>query len=127
MAILKIGKMVMGSLFKRPATLMYPMIQREWHERTRGHIDIAIEDCILCGICARKCPTKAIDVVKETKSWTIRRMQCIQCSCCVDLCPKKCLVNKHEYTAPAAEKLADSFVKPAVEAPAAPAAPGSGA
>jgi formate hydrogenlyase subunit 6/NADH:ubiquinone oxidoreductase subunit I len=120
MAVLKIGKMVMGSLFKKPATLMYPVIPRKWQERTRGHIDIVIEDCILCGICARKCPTKAIAVAKEAKSWTIHRMQCIQCSCCVELCPKKCLVNKHEYTTPSTEKLVDSFVKPAVEPAAAP-------
>jgi formate hydrogenlyase subunit 6/NADH:ubiquinone oxidoreductase subunit I len=98
---------------------MYPVIPREWQERTRGHIDIVIEDCILCGICARKCPTKAITVAKEAKSWTIHRMQCIQCSCCVELCPKKCLVNKSEYTTPSTDKLVDSFVKPADEPAAA--------
>jgi formate hydrogenlyase subunit 6/NADH:ubiquinone oxidoreductase subunit I len=116
MAVLKLGKMVMGSLFKKPATLMYPVVPREWQERTRGHIDIAIEDCILCGICARKCPTKAITVAKDAQSWTIHRMQCIQCSCCVEVCPKKCLENKNAYTTPSAEKITDNFVKPAVEA-----------
>ncbi|MDR2088936.1 MAG: 4Fe-4S binding protein [Clostridiales Family XIII bacterium] len=123
MAILKIGKMVMGSLFRKPATLMYPVVPRKWQERTRGHIEIVIEDCILCGICAKKCPTDAITVAKDTKSWTIRRMQCIQCSCCVEVCPKKCLDNKNEYTIPSAEKLVDSFEKPAAE----PAAAGAGA
>ncbi|MDR2296001.1 MAG: 4Fe-4S binding protein [Clostridiales Family XIII bacterium] len=113
MAVLKLGKMVMGSLFKKPATLMYPVIPREWQERTRGHIEIVIEDCILCGICARKCPTRAITVAKDAQSWTIRRMQCIQCSCCVEVCPKKCLENKNAYTAPSTEKSADSFAKPA--------------
>ncbi|MDR2355364.1 MAG: 4Fe-4S binding protein [Clostridiales Family XIII bacterium] len=113
MAVLKLGKMVMGSLFKKPATLMYPVIPRAWQERTRGHIEIVIEDCILCGICARKCPTKAITVAKDAQSWTIHRMQCIQCSCCVEVCPKKCLENKNEYTAPSTEKCADSFTKPA--------------
>jgi formate hydrogenlyase subunit 6/NADH:ubiquinone oxidoreductase subunit I len=122
MAVLKLGKMVMGSLFKKPATLMYPVIPREWQERTRGHIEIVIEDCILCGICARKCPTKAITVAKDAQSWTIHRMQCIQCSCCVEVCPKKCLENNNEYTAPSAEKSADSFAKPAPETPAAGAA-----
>jgi formate hydrogenlyase subunit 6/NADH:ubiquinone oxidoreductase subunit I len=108
---------------------MYPVIPRTWQERTRGHIEIVIEDCILCGICARKCPTKAIAVAKDAQSWTIHRMQCIQCSCCVEVCPKKCLENKNEYTAPSAEKSADSFVKPASEAAAgaaAPAAPADG-
>jgi formate hydrogenlyase subunit 6/NADH:ubiquinone oxidoreductase subunit I len=113
----------MSSLFKKPATLMYPVIPREWQERTRGHIDIVIEDCILCGICARKCPTQAITVATDAKSWTIRRMQCIQCSCCVEVCPKKCLANKNEYTTPSTEKITDSFEKPAAE----PATAGEGA
>jgi formate hydrogenlyase subunit 6/NADH:ubiquinone oxidoreductase subunit I len=122
MAILKIGKMVMGSLFKKPATLMYPVIPREWQERTRGHIDIVIGDCILCGICARKCPTDAITVAKDVKTWTIHRMQCVQCSCCVDVCPKKCLVNAHTYTTPSTEKIVDTFEKPAPEPAVEPAA-----
>jgi formate hydrogenlyase subunit 6/NADH:ubiquinone oxidoreductase subunit I len=42
-------------------------------------------------------------------------MQCIQCSCCVEVCPKKCLANKNEYTSPSAEKITDSFEKPAPE------------
>ncbi|MDR1247101.1 MAG: 4Fe-4S binding protein [Clostridiales Family XIII bacterium] len=122
MAVLKIGKMVMGSLFKKPATLMYPVIPRKWQERTRGHIDIVIDDCILCGICAKKCPTQAITVAKDAKSWTIHRMQCVQCSSCVEACPKKCLVNKNEYTTPSTEKTVDVFEKPAADESAAPAA-----
>jgi formate hydrogenlyase subunit 6/NADH:ubiquinone oxidoreductase subunit I len=116
--------MVMSSLFKKPATLMYPVIPREWQERTRGHIDVTMEDCILCGICAKKCPTQAITVAKDAKSWTIHRMQCIQCSCCVEACPKKCLENKHEYTTPSTEKIVDVFEKPVDEAAPAPSPDG---
>ncbi|MDR3294259.1 MAG: 4Fe-4S dicluster domain-containing protein [Clostridiales Family XIII bacterium] len=113
MAILKIGKMIMGSLFKKPATLMYPVIPRQWQEKTRGHIEVVMADCILCGICARKCPTDAITVAKDARTWTIQRMQCVQCSCCVEVCPKKCLTNKNEYTAPDTRKIVDSYEKPA--------------
>jgi formate hydrogenlyase subunit 6/NADH:ubiquinone oxidoreductase subunit I len=121
-AVLKIGRMVMDSLFKKPATLMYPVAQREWQERTRGHIEIDMDACILCGICMRKCPTGAIAVDRAAKSWSIQRMQCIQCSCCVELCPKKCLLNRNSYTAPDTRKVVDSFVKPEPEpAPAAAA------
>jgi formate hydrogenlyase subunit 6/NADH:ubiquinone oxidoreductase subunit I len=126
MAVLKIGKMVMGSLFKKPATLMYPVVPREWQERTRGHIDIVMDDCILCGICAKKCPTQAISVARDAKSWTIQRMRCIQCSCCVEVCPKKCLVNRGDYTAPSTGKTVDVFGKPVAEEPA-PAGDGSAA
>ena len=101
----------MRSLGKKPATLMYPVIQKEWKERTRGRIEVEIDDCIFCGICSKKCPTDAITVSRDEKRWTIERMGCIQCSCCVEVCPKKCLINEAGYTIPDTEKLVDSFVK----------------
>jgi formate hydrogenlyase subunit 6/NADH:ubiquinone oxidoreductase subunit I len=112
MANLKIGKMVMRSLFKKPATLMYPVIPREYKERTRGHIEVDMEACILCGICSKKCPTDAITVSRDDKTWQIERMSCIQCSCCVEVCPKKCLTNVGIYTTPDVIKLSETFVKP---------------
>ncbi len=101
----RIGKVLVKSLFKKPATLMYPVIPREWGERTRGQIDIEEKNCILCGICGRKCPTLAIAVDRKEKKWGIERMQCIQCGCCVDVCPKKCLSMNPQYTEPAPEKV----------------------
>jgi len=112
MPAFKLGKMVMRSLFKKPATLMYPVIPREWQERTRGHIENQINECIFCGICQRKCPTNAIVVDKNKRSWEIARMQCIQCSCCVEVCPKKCLTNENTYTTPSTEKIVDTYVGP---------------
>jgi formate hydrogenlyase subunit 6/NADH:ubiquinone oxidoreductase subunit I len=112
MANLKIGKMIMRSLFKKPATLMYPVIPREYGERTRGHIDIDMDTCILCGICSKKCPTDAIIVDREEKTWSIQRMSCIQCGCCVEVCPKKSLVNQGAYTSPDINKIVDTFEKP---------------
>ena len=111
MANLKIGGMILRSLFKKPATLMYPIQPREWTECTRGRIEIDIDKCIFCGICARKCPTDAIEVDRGAKSWTIARMGCIQCSCCVEVCPKDCLENIAGYTAPDMKKIVDTFVK----------------
>ncbi len=132
MAAFKLGKMIMRSLFKKPATLMYPVIPRQWQERTRGHIENQINDCIFCGICQKKCPTNAITVDRVNRSWVIERMQCIQCSCCVEVCPKKCLTNENTYTTPSTEKVTDTYVgaapapKPAAAKPevkAEPAAP----
>jgi formate hydrogenlyase subunit 6/NADH:ubiquinone oxidoreductase subunit I len=112
MAGLKIGKMILRSLRRKPATLMYPVVPREWKERTRGHIAIDMDVCILCGICGKKCPTDAITVDRDAKTWSIKRMQCIQCSCCVEVCPKSCLVNEATYTTPAVYKIVDTFEKP---------------
>lgn len=111
MANLKIGGMILRSLFKKPATQMYPVIPKEWKERTRGRIEIDIDDCIFCGICARKCPTDAITVNRTAKTWTIERMGCVQCSCCVDVCPKSCLNNVAGYTSPDVVKIVDTFTK----------------
>ena len=108
---LSIGRMLLRSMVKKPATLMYPVVPRVWKERTRGRIEIDIESCIFCGICSRKCPTDAITVDREAKSWAISRMGCIQCSCCVEVCPKKCLANIAGYTSPGTEKIVDTFVK----------------
>ena len=78
MATFKIGKVLMKSLFKKPATKMYPVIPNEFQERTRGQVTIEKESCILCGICGRKCPANAIAVDRAAGTWTIERMRCIQ-------------------------------------------------
>ncbi|MDO4545689.1 MAG: 4Fe-4S binding protein [Bacillota bacterium] len=109
MGTFKIAKTVVKSLFRKPATLMYPVVPREWEERTRGSIGIEVEKCILCGICARRCPTAAIDVDRKGGTWEIHRMQCIQCGACVEACPKDCLLMENQYTEPEAEKVIDSF------------------
>ena len=54
MGAFKFAKTVLKSTFKKPATLMYPVVEREWQERTRGSIDIDADKCILCGICGKK-------------------------------------------------------------------------
>ncbi|NLD20021.1 MAG: 4Fe-4S binding protein, partial [Clostridiales bacterium] len=108
MGAFKFAKTVMNSLFKKPATLMYPVVPRQWQERTRGAIDIDKEVCILCGICSRKCPTNAITVDRKEGYWEIQRMQCIQCGECVAECPKDCLVMNPKYTEPNPEKIIDT-------------------
>jgi len=118
----KISKLVLRSLFKKPATLMYPVVPRVWEERTRGHIGIVEEDCILCGICMRKCPTNCITVDRNKRKWIIERMQCIQCGCCVEVCPKQCLTMEQAYTTPETFKVVDTHDIPAPPPKAAPVA-----
>ena len=100
MGAFKFAKTVLKSTFKKPATLMYPVVEREWQERTRGSIDIDADKCILCGICGRKCPADAINVDRKGGKWEIHRMQCVQCGACVEACPKKCLDMNPKYTEP---------------------------
>jgi len=118
----KIGGVVLGSLFKKPATLMYPVIPRKWEERTRGQIAIDHEKCTVCGICGNKCPTNAITVDRKKRTWSIERMQCIQCNHCVEVCPAQCLSMEQKYTEPEVEKITDTFQAPEKKKPEAKAA-----
>ena len=87
----------------------------EFPERMRGHISIRIEDCITCGLCARACPSLAIQVDRKAGTWTISRFDCVQCGSCVLACPKKCLTMEKGYTEPDIMKKSDTVVKPQEE------------
>ena len=54
-----------------------------------GKIANDIDTCILCGLCAKKCPLGLITVDrKDTKTWSIDRDSCLQCGMCVEACAK---------------------------------------
>ena len=99
MNTMKFTSVALKNLFSKPATRPYPEQPREYPDRTRGHVEVDIDTCVLCSLCARKCPTGAITVDRAAKLWEIERFGCIQCGCCVETCPKKCLSMKQSYTA----------------------------
>ncbi len=102
-------KTVLHNLFSKPVTRLYPYTPRIYPERTRGHIEIDIEECIFCGICSKKCPPAIIRVDRPNKIWDIESLGCIQCGFCVEVCPKKCLYMKQTYTQPDTYKRIDTF------------------
>ena len=110
MSLFKMKKIVLQSLFKKPATIEYPIKPAPKTERTRGQIEIDLDSCIFCGMCTRKCPTNAIDVSKSDKSWEIARFGCIQCGACVEACPKKCLRMTNIQTTASHKKVISKFV-----------------
>lgn len=99
---------MLGNVFKnlvsKPATRRYPAAKREPFKGVRGRLDIDIDKCIFCGICARKCPSDAITVNKTNKSWELDPFKCIICSACADVCPKKCLYMHAEHKTAAYQK-----------------------
>ena len=115
MGVFSIGKVLIDSLFRKPATLMYPVIPREWEEMTRGAVGIDVDGCVLCGMCQRACPTNAITVDRKEGTWSIERMNCVQCRGCVDNCPPNCLIMEQKYTEPGVEKVVDTFNVPKKE------------
>jgi len=109
---------ILHNLFTKPVTRPYPQVPKTYMARTRGQIGIDIDACIFCGICMRKCPTGAITVAKDTKTWTINPFGCIQCGACTEFCPKKCLSMLQTYVAPNAVKTAEQFTQTPKEVPA---------
>jgi ech hydrogenase subunit F len=91
MPFLSMSKLVTRSAVRRPATRLYPAQRREPFPGTRGHIAFAINSCIFCNLCAKKCPTEAIVCSKADKTWQIDHTKCILCGNCVDACRKSCL------------------------------------
>ena len=116
MALLPIAKTIFRSLVRKPATLRYPFAPMPKDPLVRGKISIGINDCIFCGLCSRKCPTHAIAVDRNEKSWEISRFQCIVCGGCTEVCPKKCLHMLPELTPAAGERTKDKSISTAAAA-----------
>lgn len=57
MNTMKFTSVALKNLFSKPATRPYPEQPREYPDRTRGHVEVDIDTCVLCSLCARKCPT----------------------------------------------------------------------
>ncbi len=122
MAFFEMAKIAIKTLVQSPATLMYPVRPAKKTEISRGHVTIDESRCISCGSCQRICPSQAIVVAKEAKTWQIDRLRCVVCRACVDVCPVKCLFMDTQYTAPVTTRGVDlvniTYVKP--EKPAKP-------
>ncbi|XHH09423.1 MAG: 4Fe-4S binding protein [Candidatus Bathyarchaeia archaeon] len=78
-------------IFKKPATTKYPFVKPELCENYRGEPLFDYELCIGCSLCAKNCPSKAIDMIEVDgkKRPQYRMDKCIFCNTCVDVCPKK--------------------------------------
>ena len=101
--MIKPGKMareVLKSLFRKPATVLYPYVKVRMPDRFRGKIKFTSSLCIGCKLCMRDCPTNCITITKVGD----KRFQaefdldrCIYCAQCVDTCPKDALSATAEY------------------------------
>jgi ech hydrogenase subunit F len=87
------------NLFSRPATRRYPAEVRPRFEGARGKIVFDVETCNFCTLCARRCPTLAITVSREERTWSIEHLRCIACNACVEVCAKKSLSMSKESRA----------------------------
>lgn len=111
MGVMKFAPETLKNLFRKPVTTAYPAVEAEYPERSRGHIEISIDDCIGCGMCVRCCPCGTLSVDRIKGTWTIDRFDCIACGYCVSKCPKKCLYMKQGYQEPGPQKGEVTYTK----------------
>ena len=114
--------LVITNISRKPATRLYPFEIRAPFNEFKGRIVFDPQNCILCGICQKKCPPDAITVTKADKVWEINLFRCIMCTECVSGCPKDCLSISNERPKTGAKETVRTVVpivdKPKADKPA---------
>jgi NADH-quinone oxidoreductase subunit I len=103
--------LVLKRMFEIPKpTRQYP--EERWipEKSYRGRPVLAkfngVEKCVACGLCARVCPSLAINVkgaetvaVKERYpvEFEINMLRCIFCGLCEEVCPREAIVMSKDY------------------------------
>jgi len=95
---------VLRNVLDGPATRMYPFKVRKPFRNARGHIVFNDDKCILCGVCASRCPADAITTNKETKTLTFEPARCIVCEVCVLGCPSDAITLMYHWRTPYGRK-----------------------
>lgn len=101
---MKIGTMlrdILTSLFRKPATELYPVQREPTPAHLRGKLIWNPEKCTGCCLCVKDCPCDAIEVItidKANKRFVMRydAGRCTFCSQCVQNCRFGCLEMSNE-------------------------------
>jgi NADH-quinone oxidoreductase subunit I len=110
---LLIGLKVTAKAFCQPiVTVQYPREECDITPNYRGHIELVFNpesggcDCIVCGMCARACPSDCIVVKGEKKEGEKKKSltrfeldftKCSLCGSCVEACPKGAIDYSQDY------------------------------
>ena len=96
-------------------TIQYPQQQLPVPEVGRYQLDVEIDDCIVCDLCAKICPVDCItiDSIKATEligyasdgspkriyaeKFDIDMAKCMYCGLCTIVCPTECIVMTDQY------------------------------
>jgi len=96
-------------------TIQYPRQQLPIPEVGRYQLDVEMDDCIVCDLCAKICPVNCIDIeaikateaIGQTSDGTTKRLyaakfdidmaKCMYCGLCTIVCPTECIVMTNQY------------------------------
>jgi NADH-quinone oxidoreductase subunit I len=96
-------------------TIQYPSQQLPVPEVGRYQLDVEIDDCIVCDLCAKICPVdcitidsiKATEAIGQTSDGSTKRIyaakfdidmaKCMYCGLCTIVCPTECIVMTNTY------------------------------
>lgn len=96
-------------------TIQYPHVQLPIPEVGRYQLDVEMDDCIVCDLCAKICPVDCIDIesiksieaIGKTSDGTTKRLyaakfdidmaKCMYCGLCTVICPTECIVMTDTY------------------------------
>ena len=74
--------------FQKPSRFKRAIAKAALLDITKEEIIVNENKCIKCGLCARKCPMKAISLKPFPE---IDKKKCIRCFCCIEICPHHAL------------------------------------
>ncbi|RYY33326.1 MAG: 4Fe-4S dicluster domain-containing protein [Sphingobacteriaceae bacterium] len=96
-------------------TIQYPQQQLPVPEVGRYQLDVEMDDCIVCDLCAKICPVdciaiesiKATEAIGQTSDGTTKRLhaakfeidmaKCMYCGLCTIVCPTECITMTNQY------------------------------
>jgi NADH-quinone oxidoreductase subunit I len=96
-------------------TIQYPKQSLPVPEVGRYQLDVEMDDCIVCDLCAKVCPVdcitiesiKATEAIGQTSDGTTKRLyaaqfdidmaKCMYCGLCTIVCPTECIVMTNQY------------------------------
>ena len=96
-------------------TIQYPAQQLPVPEVGRYQLDVEMDDCIVCDLCAKICPVDCIDIeqIKATEligttsdgspkriyaaRFDIDMAKCMYCGLCTIVCPTECIIMTNQY------------------------------
>lgn len=96
-------------------TVQFPKETMPIPEVARYQLEVDIEDCIVCDLCAKACPVDCIDIISikspqaigNTSDGSVKRLyaekfeidmaKCMYCGLCTVVCPTECITMTNKY------------------------------